>query len=193
MIVFQAGKRIPFLPRALPPFKTLRAHSVRMIAASLIVAIATGFAAPPATAQVGTVKATHGFWDVKCGKPPGSKREICWVEQKVTSEDRPTVGLTVTFFQTPNGKDRTLQVQAPLGIVLPRGLGLSVDGKDVGNVPFWRCFKAGCLARAEVPVALYDQLRKGKTAIFIIFDTPEAGIGIPISLSGFSKALGSLN
>lgn len=193
MIDGQTAKRIPVKLRASSSFmiRPLRLTSLTL-SALLFIGLALSLAGD-AHAQIGKVKATHGFWDVKCGKPPGSKREICWIEQKVTSEDRPTVGLTVTFFQTPNGKDRTLQVQAPLGIVLPRGLGLSVDGKDVGNVPFWRCFKAGCLARAEVPAQLYDQLRKGKTAIFIIFDTPEAGIGIPISLSGFSKALANLN
>ena len=39
---------------------------------------------------------------------------------------------------------------------------------------------------------LIDQLKTGKTAIFIIFQTEEAGIGIPISLSGFSQALAAL-
>ena len=33
------------------------------------------------------------------------------------------------------------------------------------------------------------KLKTGKTAMFIIFDTPEAGIGIPISLQGFGDAL----
>ncbi|MEO1141689.1 MAG: invasion associated locus B family protein, partial [Pseudomonadota bacterium] len=29
-------------------------------------------------------------------------------------------------------------------------------------------------------------LRQGKTATFIVFQTPEEGIGIPVDLSGFS-------
>ena len=36
------------------------------------------------------------------------------------------------------------------------------------------------------------QLKSGKTAIFIIFQTEEAGIGIPISLAGFKEALAEL-
>jgi invasion protein IalB len=36
-------------------------------------------------------------------------------------------------------------------------------------------------------------LKGGKTAIFIIFQTEEAGIGIPISLAGFAQALASLD
>jgi invasion protein IalB len=36
---------------------------------------------------------------------------------------------------------------------------------------------------------LIEQLKSGKTAVFIIFQTEEAGIGIPISLAGFNQAL----
>jgi len=39
---------------------------------------------------------------------------------------------------------------------------------------------------------LIEQLKTGKNAIFIIFQTQEAGIGIPISLAGFGQALAAL-
>ncbi|MDX2156781.1 MAG: invasion associated locus B family protein [Hyphomicrobiaceae bacterium] len=35
-------------------------------------------------------------------------------------------------------------------------------------------------------------MKAGKTAVFIIFQTEEAGIGIPISLNGFAQALAQL-
>ncbi len=34
------------------------------------------------------------------------------------------------------------------------------------------------------------KMKTGSIAMFIIFDTPEAGIGIPVSLQGFGDALG---
>ncbi len=149
---------------------------------------------PAVLAQEEKVMSTHGDWLVKCGQPPGSKQQICWVEQKVASEDRPNVGLTVTYLNSPKGKDEqgVLQIQAPLGIMLPRGLGLKIDGKDHGNVPFLRCFTDGCLARAHVPDNLMNSFKTGSTAVFIIFDTPESGIGIPISLTGLSAAITAL-
>ena len=39
---------------------------------------------------------------------------------------------------------------------------------------------------------LLDKLRGGEQATFIVFETPEAGIGIPISLSGFSAGYDAL-
>jgi invasion protein IalB len=49
----------------------------------------------------------------------------------------------------------------------------------------------GVRARPEEP-QLIEQLKTGKTAVFIIFQTEEAGIGIPISLAGFGQALAAL-
>jgi invasion protein IalB len=148
----------------------------------------------PAAAQApdGTVKAQHGDWQVVCkAPPPGSKTETCALVQSVTADDRNNVGLTVYFQKFSNGT-RVLRVFAPLGILLPPGLGLKIDDQDVGHAPFLRCHSFACYAQVVVEDGLVDKLRTGKTAIFIIFQTEEAGIGIPISLAGFSQALAAL-
>lgn len=143
-------------------------------------------------AQEGTVKAQHGDWQIVCkDPPPGAKNEVCALVQSVTAEDRNNIGLTVYFQRFSNGT-RVLRVFAPLGVLLPPGLGLKIDGKDVGHAPFLRCHTFACYAQVVVEDPLIEQLKSGKTAIFIIFQTEEAGIGIPISLSGFSAALAEL-
>lgn len=149
-------------------------------------------AATPAMAQAGTVKAQHGDWQVVCkAPPPGSHHEVCALVQSVTAEDRNNVGLTVYFQTFSNGK-RVLRVFAPLGVLLPPGLGLKIDDRDVGNAPFLRCQNFACYAQVVAEEKLVEQLKSGKTAVFIIFQTEEAGIGIPISLSGFAQALAEL-
>ena len=145
-----------------------------------------------AAAQEATVKATHGAWQVKCGKPPGKKQEACALVQDVTAEDRPNVGLKVMFLKTGDGNKQLLRVVAPLGVLLPAGLGLKIDDKDIGQVPFIRCGKIGCVTEIVVKDKLITALKGGKSAIFVIFDTPEAGIGIPISLKGFTAGLASV-
>jgi invasion protein IalB len=40
--------------------------------------------------------------------------------------------------------------------------------------------------------SLLKQLRSGQTATFIIFQTPEEGIGIPMSLKGFGEGFDKL-
>jgi invasion protein IalB len=164
---------------------------------SLALAIAgLGFVGTTRTARAqapdGTVKSQHGDWQVVC-KPPaqGAKGETCALVQSVTAEDRNNVGLTVYFQRFANGT-RVLRVFAPLGVLLPPGLGLKIDDRDVGHAPFLRCHSFACYAQVVVEDPLVEQLKTGKTAIFIIFQTEEAGIGIPISLNGFQQALASL-
>ena len=143
-------------------------------------------------APEGTVKAQHGDWQVVCKAPaPGSKLETCALVQSVTAEDRNNVGLTV-YFQKFSTGERVLRVFAPLGVLLPPGLGLKIDDKDVGHAPFLRCHSFACYAQVVAEDKLVEQLKTGKNAIFIIFQTQEAGIGIPISLAGFGQALAAL-
>jgi invasion protein IalB len=86
-----------------------------------------------------------------------------------------------------------LRVFAPLGVLLPPGVGLKIDEADIGHAPFLRCHTFACYSQVTVEDKLLEQLKTGKTAIFVIFQTEEAGIGIPISLAGFGEALAALN
>ncbi len=81
---------------------------------------------------------------------------------------------------------------APLGVLLPAGLGLKIDQTDVGRAGFVRCLTTGCVAEVVMEDALIDQLKKGKAATFIVFQTPEEGIGIPVSLNGFGPGFDGL-
>ncbi len=140
----------------------------------------------------GSVKAQHGDWQVVCKPPPpGAKNEVCALVQSVTAEDRENVGLTV-YFQRFSSGIRVLRVFAPLGVLLPPGIGLKIDDIDVGHAPFLRCHTFACYAQVTVEDQLIDRLKNGKTAIFIIFQTEEAGIGIPLSLTGFGEAMAAL-
>ena len=140
----------------------------------------------------GTVKEQHGDWQLSCDTPPGASFEQCAIIQNVTAEDQPNVGLSVIVLKTADNKARLLRVLAPLGVLLPNGLGLNVDGTDMGRVAFVRCLPNGCVAEVVMDDALLATLSKGKSAIFIVFKTPEEGIGIPVSLNGFAEGFAAL-
>lgn len=148
----------------------------------------------PAQAQTpaGTVKSTHGAWSIICDTPAGASAEQCAMMQNVIAEDRPEVGLSVVVLRTADNKAEILRVLAPLGVLLPNGLGLNVDGKDIGRAYFVRCFQDGCYAEVILEQPLVDTLSKGKAATFIVFQTPEEGIGIPVDLKGFADGFKAL-
>lgn len=143
-------------------------------------------AASPAVAQ-GVVKSVYGDWQIRCDTPPGAKSEQCALIQSVTAEDRPNVSLTVIVLKTADQKSRLMRVLAPLGVLLPSGLGLKIDQTDIGRAGFVRCLPNGCVAEVVMDDNLLNQLRTGTTATYIIFQTPEEGIGIPMALKGFGE------
>ncbi|MEP9353714.1 invasion associated locus B family protein [Xanthobacter sp. KR7-65] len=147
--------------------------------------------AAPAAAQ-GVVKSVHGEWQIRCDTPPGAQSEQCVLLQSVQAEDRPNVGLTVIVLKTADQKSRLLRVLAPLGVLLPAGLGLKIDEQDVGRAGFVRCLPNGCVAEVVMDDALIARLKGGKLATFIIFQTPEEGIGVPLSLNGFGPGFDAL-
>lgn len=157
----------------------------------LIALFAAFCGAGPVFAQ-GAPRSTHGDWQMRCDTPPGARAEQCALVQSVAAEDRPNVALTVIVLRTADGRARLLRVLAPLGVLLPSGLGLRIDQADVGRAGFVRCLPSGCVAEVVLEDPLIAQLSSGQTATFIIFQTPEEGIGVPVSLNGFKDGFDRL-
>ena len=168
-------------------------HAARqaLLASLTLIAGLAAFPAERAAAQ-GAVKSVHKDWQIRCDTPAGAKNEQCALIQSVTAEDRANVGLTVIVLKTADAKSRLMRVVAPLGVLLPSGLGLKIDQADIGRAGFVRCLPNGCIAEVVMDDALIAKLRNGKTATFVIFQTPEEGIGFPMSLAGFGEGYDKL-
>ncbi len=170
--------------------RMLRPMATALGGAAIVIAVVSA-GGGEAFAQ-GAVRAVHGDWQIRCDTPPGAQNEQCALMQSVTAEDRPNVGLTVIVLKTTDQKSRLMRVVAPLGVLLPSGLGLKIDNNDVGRAGFVRCLPNGCVAEVIMDDKLIDQLRNGQTSTFIIFQTPEEGIGFPMSLKGFGEGFDKL-
>jgi invasion protein IalB len=158
--------------------------------------LALGFMASISSADLahaqGAVRSVHGDWQIRCDTPPGAQSEQCALIQSVVAEDRSNAGLTVIMLKTADQKSRLMRVVAPLGVLLPSGLGLKLDNQDVGRAGFVRCLPNGCVAEVVMDDKLLGQLKTAKTATFIIFETPEEGIGFPLSLNGLAEGFDKL-
>jgi invasion protein IalB len=187
----------------------------RQLAVAAVLAVGCAWQAParaqdaakkaPPPAQ-GAVKNKFGDWTMLCATPPGASHEQCSLMQLIADETKPNVHLVVVVMKTADGKARLLRVIAPLGVLLPAGLGLKIDQADVGRAGFVRCYshegrpsvdeqdalKSGCVAEVVMEDKLINQFSTGQTATFIIFDTPEGGIGIPMALAGFKDGFSRL-
>ncbi len=161
--------------------------------------------ASPALAQ-GQLKASYGDWQHRCDRVAQSGAEQCILIQNVL--DQADLNLAVVILRVEDTaataearkKDANakavrrpvLRVIAPLGVLLPRGLGLKVDEREVGSTDFVRCLESGCVAEVDMDQSLIDLFSKGKVALFAVFLTPQEGRGLPVTLNGFAEGFSKL-
>jgi invasion protein IalB len=173
--------------------------------AGMMIAAALVLAADPASAQ-GTLKQKYGDWQHRCDKPNATGAEQCILIQNVL--DQSDINLAIVVLRVEDTaataearkKDANakavrrpvLRVIAPLGILLPRGLGLKIDEREIGSTGFVRCLESGCVAEVDMDNTLLDAFRKGKTAVFAVFLTPDEGRGLPVTLPGFEQGFAQL-
>ena len=143
--------------------------------------------------------AENGKWKVQCetvpaieGQPAGRQ---CGMIQVTQSEKNAKATLTLVIVRTMQGDKAiyNMRVIAPIGVFLPTGVALEIDGNAVGRVPFTRCMPQICMAFAEASPDTLSKLKKGKLANFIIYEAPGIGLPMKLSLEGFSASLAALD
>lgn len=118
----------------------------------------------------------------------------CGMLQSTSSSERKNIALTLVMGTSKQG-DKTvtmMRILVPIGVYLPLGIALEIDGAPVGRVPFIRCLPQICTAFAETTAETLGKMRKGAKANFIIYEAPGVGLTLPISLSGFTAAYNDL-
>lgn len=179
-------------------------HSFRDVIRAAFCAVLVSLSAP-ALAQ-GTLKGKYGDWQHRCDKPAANGAEQCILIQNVLDQSELNLAVVVLKVEDMGATSEArkkdpkaapvrrpvLRVIAPLGILLPRGLGLKIDDREIGSTGFVRCLESGCVAEVDMDATLIDTLKKGKTALFAIFLTPEEGRGLPVTLAGFEQGFALL-
>ena len=130
------------------------------------------------------------------------RQEVCALFQSVAAENRPRFGLTVLISKDDGSATLTAQngpkpaalikLLVPLGVLIPTGVGMNVDGENLGLTGFLRCLPNGCTAVATLSDASLARLKTAKSASFTVFLTPEDGLSIPIRLDGLAEGFDAL-
>jgi invasion protein IalB len=153
--------------------------------------------------------AEHGIWKVMCEKTPvpegkgkkaGAPKKTCYVTATVADPKKKGVFLSLFIIKVkgkgPDGKPRTahmINMRAPVGVYIPTGIGLEIDGKAVARAPFLRCNPVFCESLAEARKETISRLKKGKKARFIYYAGPGVGLPLTFDLKGFSAAMKKLD
>ncbi|MBY8974180.1 invasion associated locus B family protein [Rhodobacteraceae bacterium NNCM2] len=138
-------------------------------------------------------RATHGAWEIVCikGTDNCSMRQI---GKSAKGEDALLVTITKVDAKAQDGTaiPATAEIMAPLGVVLPAGIRVQVDGGKVRGTGFQVCLNVGCLAQDAVSDEFLNDLKGGSSAKMILVLPGQGEVAVNISLSGFTKAYGSL-
>ena len=138
----------------------------------------------------------EGKWVIECdkqkptadGTPPTAK--TCGMSQIAIHKTNKRLGLRFILTRVKQGKEigTMMQILAPIGIYLPTGVALEVDGSAAGRVPFSRCNPSFCIAFAQVRKETLAKLKKGSKGKFLIYEAPGVSIPLDLDLGGFSAA-----
>ncbi|MEG9884280.1 MAG: invasion associated locus B family protein [Hyphomicrobiales bacterium] len=154
-------------------------------------------ASTPAARQGNTETiATHADWQVQCDTFTSNDKPVrqCGMIQTVKNEQRQNIGLSAVIARLQQDKKEVamMRVLVPLGVFLPAGIGLEIDDQAIGRIPFTSCPPRLCMAMAEITPDMLEKLKKGKTANFVVYEAPGAGLSMKVSLKGFTAAYENL-
>jgi len=144
-----------------------------------ILAVVFLFGLTASAGAQGAVRSVHWRTGRSAAIPHRGRRASMRPDPERGSGRPLNAGLTVIVLKTADQKSKLMRVVGPWALLLPSGLGLKLDNQDVGRAGFVRCLPNGCVAEVVMDDKLLGQLRTAKTATFIIFETPEEGIGFP--------------
>ena len=146
----------------------------------------------PAQPQVELTERQIQDWMVRCGRPEGQEQEVCEMQQQqVDSEDRTVMAVAVG--RVPGTSNVGLLILLPLGILLPAGVTMQIDGGAAIPLEVERCEREGCRIERILEPDLLNRLKAGtKATVFFQAVDPQGKrqrLGVPISLLGFTAAL----
>lgn len=163
--------------------------------ASLACIIVIGVAADVSAQQQPQqeTRATHGAWKVIC--LAGTQQ--CAMEQigkSAKGDDALLFRINKVDAAAEDGTKipASAEIIVPLGVMLPAGVRVQIDGGKVRGTGFLTCVNVGCLSQDVVSAEFLADLKKGTTAKMIVVLPNQGEVAVNISLSGFTKAFSEL-
>jgi invasion protein IalB len=148
--------------------------------------------APPPPSEPGLEVRQFQDWAVRCGRPAEGAAEACEMLQQRQDEQGQTV-LAIAVGDVPNNDSPGMLIILPLGVWLPPGVVVKVDGGKEVPARIERCERRGCQVELLLKPEVLTVLKSGREAnvLFQIYDQngqPKV-VGVPFSLLGFTAAL----
>lgn len=182
-------------------FTRMRAFLIAASAVSLIAGAAVAQAPAAAPAAGGAqprdpngpvLTENYQDWTLRCFNVRGPAP--CDMLQVAVNKQTQQRVISFSLAYVPERSAYALQIVAPLGVQLGKGLTLNAGDKTLKNIHFTRCGREGCFIEILIDPATVDALaRLGATTNLVVYPygrTTEAKL--PLSLKGFSQSVARL-
>jgi len=160
-------------------------RSAALMAAALI-AIARGGVAMAEDIPEFTIQAP---WKKSCFHGEGTYfRQICSTRAELRKQDDNSLLVTVDVIDHEGEAKKIVRVAFPLGMQLPYGTRLIVNGNDPLQGPYVVCIATGCLSDYEASSALLESMKANQALIVQAIDQSAKPFTATLSLAGFWAA-----
>lgn len=143
--------------------------------------------ASPATAQDAPPP-----WLAACSNQAAATQLMCEVSQSIVLTEGNQRLASVAFRKAAGDETVGYLFTLPVGLLLPAGLGLSVDDNAIAALSFQSCDAQGCYASGEAPGAWIEAMSNGTQMALTIQRTDTEEVTLGFDLNGFGAVFGLL-
>jgi invasion protein IalB len=129
-------------------------------------------------------------WGSRCVALTRESALDCLVEQKLIVANTGQLLGAVTIRIPNDTKQPVLMIQTPIGLYLPAGVTVDVDGADRLKFKFQlqTCDANGCYVGSPMPKGLLDRMEKGQKLNVVFQNLQKQPITMSMALAGFAEA-----
>ena len=130
----------------------------------------------------------QSLWIKVCSTDQASKQKVCVTRADLRGENGSFIS-SVTIQQVGDESKYGVGVLMPLGVLLPPGVTLAVDGAKKATAPFTICLPNPpiCVGSVAAAAEFVDAFRKGGKLTMTAQNSQGKDVNIDVSLVGFAK------
>mgnify|MGYP002850009802 CR=1 FL=1 len=128
-------------------------------------------------------------WYVRCQEDP----QYCEIFQALVIKESGARFSEIAVGFPPNEKNARGVIILPLEILLEEGVRMTIDDSKPYKFNFRYCGQEGCVAIVTLNDKIINQLKRGNQAVLQFKNRKGQNINLPISLNGFTSAIGEID
>ena len=131
---------------------------------------------------------SSSVWATKCASVGRKEALDCSVEQTVVLTKTRQFLLSVVVRVPPDTRQPGMMIHLPLGLFLPAGVIVQLEGQRPQQLQVQTCDSKGCYAGASVSSNMLAVMKQSERLTIIFEDLPKNKISVPVPLKGFAEA-----